>query len=77
MTYPQVPQVLNFLLKNFATGEIITETEFAITRFALQADMNLSKYTEKLVRKILCCGDVYTEYALNEIFIEGSDLSIR
>lgn len=71
------PQVVNFLLTKYATDESISETESKITRFAQPPVMTPYKYAENLVKRTLRFGVVYKQYALKEIFIEGSDASIR
>lgn len=53
------------------------ETESDITRFVLPSNMTLSQYVEKLVTNSLRCGDLYEEYAFNEMLIEGLSASIR
>lgn len=57
--------------------KIIVETELAIIGFAQPAGINPSQYAEDLVAKTLLCGELLGEYAFNEIFIEGTDQSIR
>lgn len=68
-------QVLNVLLEKYATNEVNAETESEITRFKRPSNMTPSHYAEKLVTKKLQFGDVYEEFALNEIFIEGLNAS--
>lgn len=70
-------QVATFFLKKHATSEIIEQTLSNITRFVQPSNMILNQYAEELMTKILWSGDVYEEYTLNEIFIEGLDASIR
>lgn len=73
-TYPQVAM---FLLKKYATDEVIVETESDITRSAQSSHMTPSQYAEVLVTKAFWCGDVYEEYAPIQIFIEGLVASVR
>lgn len=70
------PQVVSFLLKKYATGEVIEETESGATRLAQPSGRKPSQYVEELVKKTLRCRDVYEKYALNYIYIEGFDSSI-
>lgn len=73
-TYPPVDY---FLLKKNATDEVITKTESDTTPFVQLSHMTPFQYAEELVTKTLCYGELYQEYALKEIFIEGLDASIR
>lgn len=71
------PQVANFSLKCYATNETIAETELDIMRFANPSNMKPSLYAEDLLIKRIRCGVVFKEYALNNIFNESLDTSIR
>lgn len=46
-------------------------------RFAQPAGKNPLQYAEELVAKTHGCGDVFEEFVLNEIFIEGFYSSVR
>lgn len=46
-------QVINFLLKKYATDEVIAETEFDILHLAQSSHMTLSQYAEELITKTL------------------------
>lgn len=76
-TLPPTQKEVNVVLENHTTNELLAKTESNITRFELPSNMTTSRYPEELVIKILCCADVYEEYALNEIFIECLKSSIR
>lgn len=69
--------MVNSLLEKVATVEKFAETESSITILTQPAGMNLLLYAEEFVAKTLRCGDVFEKYALNEVFTNGLDSSIR
>lgn len=71
------PKVINFFLKNYATDEVISETEYDITRFARPSHMTKSQYAIKLMTQKFWSVGLYVEYARNEIFIKVLDAPIR
>lgn len=48
-----------------------------ITRFTQPSGMTPSRYAEELLKKTLRSGVVYRKYALNKIFVDDLDVSIR
>lgn len=59
--FTSLPQVVNFLLKTFATNIVIAEFESNITHFVSPSKMTPSQFTAELVTKALQHGDVYEE----------------
>lgn len=71
------PQVVNFFLKKYTTDEVIAKTKSNITPFAQPLNMTPFQYAEGFVTRTIRSEDVYENHALNEMFIEGLDLSIH
>lgn len=71
------PRVFNFLLKKYATDEVVAETESEILLFARPTNIMPFYHAEELVTKTLCCGVVKEDTALKKILIEGLGASTR
>lgn len=71
------PQAVNYFLRKYITDVVTGKKKFETTPFPQSSNMLPYQYAKKLAPKILKRGDVYKEYVLNEIFIEGLDASIR
>lgn len=70
-------EVVNSLLHIYATDNVIAETGAALTRYIQASTMLLPRYAEALIAMSLKCGEVYDEYFLRGVFIEGSHGSVR
>lgn len=71
------PQIIKLQLKKYMTDMNIAEMKSAITRFAQLTWMILSQWADELDRRIFFCRGVHKAHEINEIFIEGLDVSIR
>lgn len=71
------PQVVKFLLNNYATYEVIVETGSDIMRFVQPSGVIPTQYAEELMTNTLRCEDVHENYSLNKIIIKGLNASIR
>lgn len=71
------PNVVDFVLGNYATDEILEETELANRQFAQPARRRSLQCVKELVRMNPRCGDRFEKFAINERFTEGLDQSIR
>jgi len=70
------PAVVQFLLKTYATDEVIAEADAEINRYRQPDRMSPPDYAHNLWTKALRCGTVYDEDRLKGIFIEGLHESI-
>lgn len=71
------PQLVKYLLQTYATNEIMEDTKKEIATITQLFNRTPLQYTEELVSKTLCCGDVYDVQDCNEIFITELNKSIR
>lgn len=53
------------------------QTDLNFTHFAQPSNLTSTPYHEEQVTKIFRCEGLYQEYALNKIFIEALDASLR
>lgn len=70
------PKVVNYLLKTYATDEVIAETDTGINQFRQGDLISPPEYAQEWWTKALKCGTVYTEPKLTGLFIEGLHGSI-
>lgn len=63
--------VFNYLLKNYATDNVIAEAEVDITRFRQKDGMNMTPYAESLWEKAVHCEQAYDESRLKGILMNG------
>lgn len=63
--------MLNILLAEYASHEIIAEKTAKINSWKQQEGKTATKFLQKLWEKVLICGKVYEEYHMKGIFIEG------
>lgn len=70
-------QVVNFLLKKYATDEAFVKTKTEMMNIAKPSGMLPFQYAKDLLTKTFRCINVYERIALNEIFIKGFDASPR
>jgi len=71
------PAVVQFLLRTYATDEVIAEADAEISRYRQPDRMSPQDYAHNLWTKALKCGTVHDEDRLKGIFIEGLHESIR
>lgn len=69
-------QAVSFLLKTYATEDVIDEAETDVTSFKPPAGMTAVRYSEALTEETLRCGMLYNKPKLSRIFIEGLRSSI-
>lgn len=70
-------QVVNHLLRTFATDDIIAEAEADLTRCVQTDKMTEAQFEALLWKKALRCGSVFPETRLRSLFIEGLNATIR
>lgn len=70
-------KAVKYLLKTYATNDVISEADAEITNFKQPTGMTAVCHCEVLWEKALGCGRVYDEPRLKAIFIEGTHSSIR
>ena len=65
------PAVVNYLLRQYATDDVISEGHLDLTTFRQSSGMLEEDYSELLLRKNRLCGNVFDETTLKAYFIEG------
>ena len=70
-------QVVNHLIRTYATDDIIADTEADIDSFKQPQNKTASEYADLLHTKTLRAGAVYSDYRLKGLFIEGLHDSVR
>lgn len=68
--------VVDYLLKTFATDQTITEFDAAIFRYMRSAIMTPQRYADDFVSKQCKVGNVYDEWTLIEVYIKRAGLPI-
>ena len=64
------PQVVNFLLRTYATDEVISEAVGYVTSFCQSSNMTEEVYSNHLWDKALRCGTVFSDRRLKSLFVE-------
>ena len=70
-------QVVNYLLRTYATDEVISREDTKLHRFSQPDGMNETDYAHVRWENVLRFGSVYDEAKLKALFIEGLRESIR
>lgn len=70
-------KTFNNLLKTYATGDLIAETDVAMMPFTQPSNKSPTKYDEAPCNVVLRCNQVYDEYVLKSKIIEGLSESIH
>lgn len=70
------PEVVNYMLKKYTTGQATAENEGAIQRCVRSPNMTLRQHADDLIAKSCKSIDVNDERILNGYFIEGVDAPI-
>ena len=65
------PQVVNFLLRTYATDEVISEAVGDVTSFRQSSNMTEEVYSNHLWDMALRCGTVFSDRRLKSLFVEG------
>ena len=65
------PQVVNVLLRTYATDEVISEAVGDVTSFRQSSNMTEEVYSNHLWDKALRCGTVFSDRRLKSLFVEG------
>ena len=65
------PEVVNFLLRTYATDEVIAEAVGDVTSFRQSSNMTEEVYSNHLWDKALRCGTVFSDRRLKSLFTEG------
>ena len=71
------PEVFNYLLRTYATNEVITEAYAEVTNFLQSSGMSETEYGDPFWRKALCCENVFSDNRLKSLFAEGLLPAIR
>ena len=71
------PQVVNFLIRNYATDEVIAEAYNEVIGCKQVATMNELRYSQLLWDKALRCGTVFSDLRLKSLFADGVSEVIR
>ena len=71
------PAVVNFLLRQYATDDVISEAHLDLTTFRQSSGMLEEDFSELLMKKNRLCGNVLDDLALKASFIEGLLPAIR
>lgn len=69
-------EVVNRLMKTYSTDDVIAETKIEMQVLKVWSSMTAKNYAEALWTKVLRCNQVYTEYTIKDVFVEGSSDSI-
>ena len=64
-------EVINFLLRTYATDEVISEAVGDVTSFRQSSNMTEEVYSTQLLDKTLRCGTVFSDMPLKSLFVEG------
>ena len=64
-------EVVNFLLRTYATDEVISEAVGDVTSFRQSSNMTEEAYSNQLWDKALRCGTVFSDRRLKSLFVEG------
>ena len=64
-------EVVNLLLRTYATDEVISEAVGDVTSFRQSANMTEELYSNQLWDKALRCGTVFSDRRLKSLFVEG------
>ena len=64
-------EVINFLLRTYATDEVIAEAVGDVTSFRQSSSMTEEVYSNHLWDKALRCDTVYSDRRLKSLFVEG------
>ena len=70
-------EVVHFLLKTYATDEVLAEAYADVQNYAQPSGMSEIDYSRRLYDKALRCGNVFSDQVLKGIFVEGIGESIR
>lgn len=70
-------EVVNYLLTKYATAQGIAKNDGGIFCYAQSSGLTPHKYTNDLVAKFCKVADFYDGSALNDVFIEDVNVSIR
>ena len=65
------PEVVNYLLRTYATDEVISEAVGDVTSFRQSSNMTEEVYSNHLWDKALRCGTVFSDRRLKSLFVEG------
>ena len=65
------PEVVNYLLRTYATNEVMAEAYADVTNFLQSSGMSETEYGDRLWRKALRCGNVFSDSWLKSLFAEG------
>lgn len=57
-------EVVNVLLQNYVTDDVIAESDSALTRYIQPSTMSPTQYVNAPVAKSHRCGEVYDEYVV-------------
>lgn len=71
------PEVVNYLLKTFATDKDVAEYDAAIRRYMQLFNTTLQQYADKLDAEFCKVAVVYNKSTLKDAFIDNIDLQIR
>lgn len=71
------PEVVSYLLQTYVTNAVIAQTDATQTRITQLSTMLTILHAKGLKIKSLRCGEVYEQYVLKRIFIEGVHKSVR
>ena len=64
-------EVVNFLLRTYATDEVLSEAVDDVTSFRQSSNMTEEVYSNQLWGKALRCGTVFSNRPLKSLFVEG------
>ena len=64
-------EVVNFLLRTYATDEVISEAVGDVTSFRQSSNMTEEVYSNQLWDKALGCGTVFSNRLLKSLFVKG------
>lgn len=70
-------EVVNHPLASYATDDVISEREIKMQDFKQPSSITPNQYAAAIWTKTLICNQVYTEYTLKGIIVEGLLDSIR
>ena len=65
------PEVVNYLFRTYATNEVIAEAYAEVKNFIQSLRKSETEYGDRLWRKALCCGNVFSDSRLKSLFAEG------
>ena len=64
-------EVFNFLLRTYATDEIIAEAYTKVVSFRQSSNMTEESYSNQLWDRALRCGTVFSDRRLKSLYVEG------